>query len=139
MVNIHLKATYFLTQKALPLLHDGGRIINISSGLVRFAGAGYSAYATMKGGIDVLTRYMAQELGARRIAANVVAPGAIETDFGGGLVRDNAQVNQHLASLTALGRVGLPDDIGGVVAFLCTPEAGWINGQRIEVSGGIHL
>jgi NAD(P)-dependent dehydrogenase (short-subunit alcohol dehydrogenase family) len=139
MVNIHLKGTYFLTQKALPLLNDGGRIINISSGLVRFAGAGYSAYATMKGGIDTLTRYMAQELGARRIAANVVAPGAIETDFGGGLVRDNAQVNQHLASLTALGRVGLPDDIGGVVAFLCTPEAGWINGQRIEVSGGIHL
>jgi len=139
MVNIHLKGVYFLTQKALPLLNDGGRIINISSGLVRFSGAGYSAYATMKGGIDTLTRYMAQELGSRQIAANVVAPGAIETDFGGGMVRDNAQVNQHLASLTALGRVGLPDDIGGVVAFLCTPEAGWINGQRIEVSGGIHL
>jgi NAD(P)-dependent dehydrogenase (short-subunit alcohol dehydrogenase family) len=139
MVNIHLKGVYFLTQKALPLLNDGGRIINISSGLARFSGAGYSAYATMKGGIDTLTRYMAQELGSRQIAANVVAPGAIETDFGGGLVRDNAQVNQHLASLTALGRVGLPTDIGGVVAFLCTPEAGWINGQRIEVSGGIHL
>jgi NAD(P)-dependent dehydrogenase (short-subunit alcohol dehydrogenase family) len=139
MVNIHLKGVYFLTQKALPLLNDGGRIVNISSGLARFSGAGYSAYATMKGGIETLTRYMAQELGSRQIAANVVAPGAIETDFGGGMVRDNAQVNQHLASLTALGRVGLPDDIGGVVAFLCTPEAGWINGQRIEVSGGIYL
>lgn len=139
MVNIHLRGTYFLTQKALPLLNDGGRIINISSGLARFSGAGYSAYASMKGGIETLTRYLAQELGSRQIAANVVAPGAIETDFGGGMVRDNAQVNQHLASLTALGRVGLPDDIGGVVAFLCTPEAGWINGQRIEVSGGIHL
>jgi NAD(P)-dependent dehydrogenase (short-subunit alcohol dehydrogenase family) len=139
MVNIHLKGVYFLTQKALSLLNDGGRIVNISSGLARFSGAGYSAYASMKGGIETLTRYMAQELGSRGIAANTVAPGAIETDFGGGMVRDNAQVNQHLASLTALGRVGLPDDIGGVVAFLCTPEARWINGQRIEVSGGIHL
>ena len=139
MVAIHFKGVYFLTQKALPLLNDGGRIINISSGLARFSNAGYSAYASMKGGIEVFTRYLAQELGARGIAANVVAPGAIETDFGGGMVRDNAQVNAHLAGLTALGRVGLPDDIGGVVAFLCTDEARWINGQRIEVTGGINL
>ena len=139
MMNIHLKGVYFLTQKALPLLRDGGRIINISSGLARFAGPGYSAYASMKGGIEVFTRYLAQELGSRGIAANVVAPGAIETDFGGGVVRDNEQVNAHLAKTTALGRVGLPDDIGPVVAFLCTDEAHWINAQRIEASGGMNL
>lgn len=139
MVNIHLKGVFFLTQKALPVLNDGGRIINISSGLARFSGAGYAAYASMKGGIEVLSRYMAAELGKRGIAVNVVAPGAIETDFGGGTVRDNAAVNKHIAGVTALGRVGLPDDIGGVVAFLCTEDAKWINGQRIEVSGGINL
>ncbi|AKD55915.1 SDR family oxidoreductase [Spirosoma radiotolerans] len=139
MVNIHLKGIFFLTQKALPLLNDGGRIINISTGLARFATPGYSAYASMKGGVEVFTRYLAKELGARGIAANVVAPGAIETDFGGGHVRDNAQINSQLASVTALGRVGLPDDIGGVVAFLCTEEARWINAQRIEVSGGMFL
>lgn len=139
MVNIHLKGVFFLTQKALPLLNDGGRIINISTGLARFASPGYSAYASMKGGVEVFTRYLAKELGERGIAANVVAPGAIETDFGGGLVRDNTQINNHLASVTALGRVGLPDDIGGVVAFLCTEEARWINAQRIEVSGGMFL
>ena len=136
MMNIHFKGVYFLTQKALPLLNDGGRIINISSGLARFSGPGYSAYASMKGGIEVFTRYLAQELGSRGIGANVVAPGAIETDFGGGVVRDNKQINEYIASATALGRVGLPDDIGGVVAFLCTDEARWINAQRIEVSGG---
>lgn len=139
MVNIHLKGVFFLTQKALPLLNDGGRIINISSGLARFANPGSSAYASMKGAVEVFTRYLAKELGSRGIAANVVAPGAIETDFGGGHVRDNAQINSHLASVTALGRVGLPDDIGGVVAFLCTDEARWINAQRIEVSGGMFL
>ncbi|GAB3495300.1 SDR family oxidoreductase [Spirosoma knui] len=139
MMNIHLKGVFFLTQKALPLLNDGGRIINISSGLARFSNPGSSAYASMKGGIEVLTRYLAKELGERGIAANVVAPGAIETDFGGGRVRDNAEMNSHIASITALGRVGLPDDIGGVVAFLCSEEARWINAQRIEVSGGMFL
>lgn len=139
LVNIHLKSVFFLTQKALPLLADGGRIINISTGLARFSMPGYAAYAAMKGGVEVLSRYQAAELGARGIAVNVVAPGAIETDFGGGAVRDNAEVNKHVAGITALGRVGLPDDIGGVVAFLCTDEARWINAQRIEVSGGMNL
>lgn len=139
MVNIHLKGPFFLTQQALPLLRDGGRIINISSGLARFANPGSSAYASMKGAIEVLTRYQAKELGARGIAVNTVAPGAIETDFGGGRVRDDQQINQHLASVTALGRVGLPDDIGPVVAFLCTEDARWINAQRLEASGGMFL
>jgi NAD(P)-dependent dehydrogenase (short-subunit alcohol dehydrogenase family) len=139
LMNIHFKGVFFLTQKALPLINDGGRIINISSGLARFSMPGSSAYAAMKGAIEVLTRYMAKELGARGIAVNVVAPGAIETDFGGGRVRDNAQLNEHVAGITALGRVGLPDDIGGVVAFLCTEDAKWINAQRIEVSGGMNL
>jgi NAD(P)-dependent dehydrogenase (short-subunit alcohol dehydrogenase family) len=137
--NIHFKGVFFLTQKALPFLNDGGRIINISSGLARFSYPGSSAYGSMKGAIEVLTRYMARELGSRGIAANVVAPGAIETDFGGGHVRDNKEINDQIAGLTALGRVGLPEDIGGVVAFLCTEDARWINGQRIEVSGGISL
>lgn len=139
LVNIHFKGVFFITQKALPIMHDGGRIINISSGLARFSYFGYAAYASMKGAVETLTRYMAVELGPRRIAVNVVAPGAIATDFAGGLVRDNAEVNNHIASLTALGRVGQADDIGSVVAFLCTDDAKWINGQRIEVSGGIHL
>ena len=139
LMNIHLKGVFFLTQKALPLINDGGRIINLSSGLARFSNPGYAAYAAMKGGIETLTRYMAKELGSRGIAVNVVAPGAIETDFGGGMVRDNKQVNDHIAGVTALGRVGLPDDIGGVVAFLCTDDAKWINAQRIEVSGGMNL
>jgi NAD(P)-dependent dehydrogenase (short-subunit alcohol dehydrogenase family) len=137
--NIHYKGVFFLTQKALPFINNGGRIINISSGLARFSYPGSSAYGAMKGAIEVLTRYLAKELGARGIAANVVAPGAIETDFGGGRVRDSKEINQQIASQTALGRVGVPDDIGGVVAFLCTDDARWINGQRIEVSGGIHL
>lgn len=139
MFNIHYKSVYILTQKSLPLMNNGGSIINISSGLARFSFPGSSAYAAMKGAIEVLTRYLAKELGARSISANVVAPGAIETDFGGGRVRDNKEMNQNIASLTALGRVGLPDDIGGVVAFLCTDAARWINGQRIEVSGGMNL
>ena len=139
LANTHLKGVFFLTQKLLPLLADGGRIVNVSSGLTRFALPGYSAYAAMKGAIEVLSRYMAKELGPRRIAVNVVAPGAIETDFGGGMVRDNAQVNAGIASQTALGRVGLPDDIGGVVASLLAAENGWINGQRIEASGGVFL
>lgn len=138
-VNIHLKGVYFLTQKALPLLNDGGRIINISSGLARFSFNGSSAYAMMKGAIEVFTRYLAKELGSRGIAANTVAPGAIATDFGGGRVRDDKEVNAQVAGVTALGRVGLPDDIGGVVAFLCSEEARWINGQRIEISGGMML
>lgn len=139
LMNVHFKGVYFLSQKALPIINDGGRIINISSGLARFANPGSSAYASMKGAIEVLSRYMAKELGARGIAVNVVAPGAIETDFGGGRVRDNADLNKTIASVTALGRVGLPDDIGGVVAFLCTEEGRWINAQRIEVSGGQNI
>lgn len=139
LMNIHFKGVYFLTQKALPIINDGGRIINISSGLARFSMPGYAAYASMKGAIEVLSRYMAKELGSRGIAVNVVAPGAIETDFGGGHVRDNAELNKMVANITALGRTGLPDDIGGVVAFLCTDDARWINAQRIEVSGGMNL
>jgi NAD(P)-dependent dehydrogenase (short-subunit alcohol dehydrogenase family) len=138
-LNIHYKGVFFLTQKALPFLNNGGRIINISSGLARFSFPGSSAYGSMKGAIEVLTRYLAKELGSRGIAANIVAPGAIETDFGGGRVRDNKEINAHIAGVTALGRVGVPDDIGGVVAFLCTEEARWINGQRIEVSGGMNM
>lgn len=139
LVNIHFKGVYFLTQKLLSAINDDGRIINISTGLTRFSNPGYSAYASMKGAIEVLTRYMAKELGARKITVNTVAPGAIETDFAGGMVRDNEQINKHIASVTALGRVGVAEDIGGVVAFLCSEEARWINGQRIEVSGGMNL
>lgn len=139
LMNIHFKGVYFLTQKALPLLNDGGRIINISTGLARFTSPTASAYASMKGAIETLTKYLARELGERGIAVNVVAPGAIETDFGGGLVRDNREMNAHIAGVTALGRVGKPDDIGSVVAFLCTEDAKWINAQRIEVSGGMNL
>jgi NAD(P)-dependent dehydrogenase (short-subunit alcohol dehydrogenase family) len=139
LLNIQFKGVFFLTQKALALINDGGRIINISTGLARFSLPGYAAYASMKGAVETLTRYQAKELGARGISVNVVAPGAIETDFGGGVTRDNKQVNDHIASLTALGRVGKPEDIGGVVAFLCSKDAGWINAQRIEVSGGQNL
>ena len=136
---VHLKGTFFLTQALLPLIADGGRIINTSSGLTRFSLPGYAAYAAMKGGIEVLTRYMARELAPRGIRVNTIAPGAIETDFGDGLVRDNAQVNAHIAEATALGRVGLPDDIGGAVAALLSDDNRWITGQRIEVSGGMML
>lgn len=139
IIDIHFKGVFFLTQKALPFLNKGGRIINVSSGLARFSYVGSSAYGSTKGAIEVFTRYLAKELGERGIGANVVAPGAIETDFGGGHVRDNQDINKQIAGITALGRVGLPDDIGGVVAFLCTEAARWINGQRIEVSGGISL
>ena len=134
--NIHYKGVFFLTQKLLPYINDGGGIVNISSGLTRITMPGSSVYGSMKTAIESLTRYMAKELGARKIRVNVIAPGAIETDFGGGRVRDNKEINTTIANLTALGRVGLPDDIGGVVAFLCTDDAYWINGQRIEISGG---
>lgn len=139
MMTVHLKGPFFLTQKLLPLMKDGGRILNISSGLTRFASPGYAAYATMKGAMETLTKYLAKELGTRKISVNILAPGAIETDFGGGHVRDNKQLNTYLASQTALGRVGLPDDIGGVAASLLMDENGWINAQRIEASGGMFL
>ncbi|SEW50624.1 SDR family NAD(P)-dependent oxidoreductase [Chitinophaga arvensicola] len=139
LLNIHYKGVYFLTQKAIPVLNDGGGIINISSGLARFSLPGSSAYACMKGAIEVFTRYLAKELAPRGIRANTVAPGAIATDFSGGRVRDDEQTNKMVSSITALGRVGLPDDIGGVVAFLCTPEAGWMTAQRIELSGGMLI
>ncbi|SOE23811.1 NAD(P)-dependent dehydrogenase, short-chain alcohol dehydrogenase family [Spirosomataceae bacterium TFI 002] len=137
MMNVHLKSVYFLTQKALPYLNEGGRIINISSGLARFSMPGMSVYAMMKGGIEVFTRYLAKELGQRQITANVIAPGAIATDFAGGNNRDNEEKRSLIANITALGRVGEAEDVGGVVAFLCSDKAGWINGQRIEVSGGM--
>lgn len=139
LFNIHLKGVFFLTQQLLPLLRDGGRILNLSSGLTRFALPGYAAYAAMKGGVEVLTRYLAKELGPRGIAVNVVAPGAIETDFGGGVVRDNQAVNDFIASQTALGRVGQPDDIGGVIAALLSDDSRWVNAQRIEASGGMFI
>ena len=135
---VHFKAPYLLTQALLPLIADGGRILNISSGLARFSYPGSSAYASMKGAIEVLTRYQALELGSHGIAVNVLAPGAIETDFGGGHVRDNKDLNAMIASRTPLGRVGLPDDIGGAVAAILLPGSRWINGQRIDASGGIH-
>lgn len=139
LMNLHFKGVFFLTQALLPLINDGGRIVNVSSGLVRFSLPGHSAYAAMKGAVEVLTRYLARELDQRRIAVNTVAPGAIETDFGGGAVRDNEEINRMIASQTALGRVGLPDDVGGVIAALLSDDNRWINGQRIEASGGIYL
>jgi len=137
LMNIHFKGVFFLTQTLLPLIADGGRIVNLSSGLARFSLPGFAAYAAMKGAIEVLTRYLAKELGSRGITVNTVAPGAIETDFGGGAVRDNKQVNDFVASVTALGRVGVPDDIGPAIANLLTEDNRWINAQRIEVSGGM--
>ncbi len=139
LMNAHLKGPFFLTQRLLPLLADGGRILNVSSGLARMTLPGSAAYAAMKGAVEVLTRYLAKELGPRRIAVNVIAPGAIETDFNGGRVRDNPEMNRAIAAQTALGRVGLPDDIGAAVAALLSPEAAWITGQRIEASGGQML
>jgi NAD(P)-dependent dehydrogenase (short-subunit alcohol dehydrogenase family) len=139
VMNIQLKGVFFLTQKMLPLIQDRGRILNVSSGLARFSLPGYAAYAAMKGAVETLTRYLAKELGPRGITVNIIAPGAIETDFGGGVVRDNPQVNEYIASQTALGRVGLPEDIGGAVAALLSEECRWITGQRIEVSGGMFL
>lgn len=139
LMNVHVKGVFFLTQALLPLIGDGGRIVNISSGLARFSLPGASAYGTMKGAVEVMTRYLARELGPRGIAANVVAPGAIETDFNGGRVRDDADLNQMVASMTAMGRAGLPDDIGGAISSLLAGENGWMTGQRIEVSGGMFV
>lgn len=136
---VHFKTVYFLTQRLLPLMNDGGGIINISSGTTRFCIPGYSIYASMKGAVEVLTRYMAKEFGSRGIRANVVAPGPVETDFNDAAIRNNPQVKAFLSTLSPLGRVGYPDDIGSVVAFLCTDDAKWVNGQRIEVSGGINI
>ena len=138
-LNVHFKGVYFLTQKCVPLLNSGGRIINISTGTTRFSNPGYSVYASMKGAIEVFTKYLAKELGAKGIGANVVAPGPVETDFNNAAIRSNPQMKERLSSLSPLGRVGAANDIGGVVAFLCTDEARWINGQRIEVSGGINV
>ncbi len=139
MMNIHIKGVYFLSQQAVPLLSDGGGIINISSGLARFTLPGSSAYASMKGAVEVFTKYLAKELSSRKIRANVVAPGAVATDFGGGENKENDKKRALISKNTALGRVGEPEDIGGIVAFLCTEDARWINGQRIEASGGIML
>ena len=136
LVNVHVKGVFFLTQTLLPLIADGGRIVNLSSGLTRFAYPGFAAYAIMKAAVELLSVYMAKEFGDRGIAVNTVAPGAIETDFGGGMVRDNADVNQHIAEITALGRVGQPDDIGPMIASLLSDNNRWVNAQRIEVSGG---
>ena len=138
-MNIHYKSVYFLTQKLLPLMNDNGRIINISSGTTKYVIPSYPLYAPMKGAVEVLTRYLAKEVGPRGITVNVVAPGPVETDFNNGGNRDIPERKKFLASRTALGRVGLPEDIGGVVAFLCSDDARWISGQRIEVSGGMNL
>jgi NAD(P)-dependent dehydrogenase (short-subunit alcohol dehydrogenase family) len=139
MMNVHFKGVFFLTQKAVRLMNDNGAIVNLSSGTTRFCNPGYSIYASMKGAIEVLTKYLAKELGSRRIRVNVVAPGAIETDFNNAAIRNNPQRKEFIASQTALGRVGQADDIGGVVAFLCSDDAKWINGQRIEATGGVNL
>ncbi len=139
VVNVHFKGVFFLTQKLLPLMKNGGRIVNISSGLARFCLPGSSAYGACKGAVEVLTRYLAKELGPRRITANVVAPGAIQTDFSGGMVRDNPEINKRVAEMTALGRAGVPDDIGPMIAALLSDENRWVNAQRIEVSGGAAL
>jgi len=139
LMNVHFKGVYFLTQKLLNSINDGGGIVNISSGLARFSFPGYSAYACMKGAIEVYTRYLAKELGQRKIKANTVAPGAINTDFNKDRFEAAPQVVDMISSLTALGRVGEAEDIGGIVAFLCTEEAAWVNGQRIEASGGMFV
>ncbi len=139
LMNIHFKGVYFLTQKILTILNDGGKIINVSSGSTRSAVPGYSIYASMKGAIETFTKYLAKELGPRRITANVIAPGPVETDFNNAAIRNNPQMKGYLSSITSLGRVGGPEDIGGVIAFLCSDDAGWINGQRIEASGGLTL
>jgi NAD(P)-dependent dehydrogenase (short-subunit alcohol dehydrogenase family) len=138
-LNVHFKSIYFLTQKLVPPINEGGRSINISSGTTRFAHPGYSVYASMKGAIETFTKYLAKELGPKGIGANVVAPGPVETDFNNAAIRSNPQMKAALSSMTPLGRVGAANDIGSVVAFLCTDDARWINGQRIEVSGGINV
>ena len=139
LLNIHFKGVYFLTQKSIPLMADNGGVVFISSGTTRFCVHGYSVYSSLKAAVEVFTKYVAKEFGARGIRANIVAPGAIETDFNGGAIRNNPQMKAFLASQSPLGRVGNADDIGSVVAFLCTEDAKWINGQRIEVSGGMTL
>lgn len=139
LVDIHFKGAFFLTQKLLPIMANGGGIVNISSGLARFSFPGYSVYGALKAAMETLTRYQAKELGARQIRSNIVAPGAIETDFGGGTNKTDEGKRTAIANFTALGRVGIPSDIGGVVAFLCTEDAKWVNGQRIEVSGGMMM
>ncbi|MEE1962314.1 SDR family oxidoreductase [Allomuricauda taeanensis] len=139
LVDIHFKGAFFLTQKLLPIMADGGGIVNISSGLARFSFPGYSVYGALKAAMETLTRYQAKELGTRQIRSNVVAPGAIETDFGGGTNKTDEGKRAAIANFTALGRVGIPSDIGGVVAFLCTEDAKWVNAQRIEVSGGMMI
>jgi NAD(P)-dependent dehydrogenase (short-subunit alcohol dehydrogenase family) len=138
-MNVHFKGVFFLTQKLAPVLNDGGRIVTISSGTTRFVIPGYSVYSSMKAGLENLTRCLAKELGPRGITANIVAPGPIETDFNNAAIRNNLPMKRHLAGITALGRVGNAEDVGGVVAFLCSEDARWVNGQRIEVSGGINL
>lgn len=139
LLNVHFKGVYFLTQQLLPLINDNGGIINISSGTTRYVIPGYSVYSSMKGAVEVLTKCLAKELGPRGIRVNIVAPGPIETDFNNAMIRSNPEIKARLSSLSPLGRVGNADDIGGVVAFLCTADAKWINGQRIEVSGGINV
>ncbi len=139
LLNVHFKGPFFLTQRMLPLMEDGGRILNVSTGLTRFAFPGYSVYGSAKGALETLTRYLAKELGARNISVNSLAPGAVATDFGGGAVRDSEELQQGLAAQTAMGRVGRPDDIGGVIAALLSGETQWITGQRIEASGGLIL
>jgi NAD(P)-dependent dehydrogenase (short-subunit alcohol dehydrogenase family) len=139
LLNIHFKGVYFLTQKALPLINDQGGVVNISSGTTRFCVPGYSVYSSMKGAIEIFTKYIAKEYGQRGIRANVVAPGPVETDFNNAAIRSNPQMKAFLASQTPLGRVGQADDIGSVVAFLCSEDSKWINGQKIEVTGGINL
>ena len=139
LLNVHMKGTFFITQSLLPVIHNGGSIVNISSGLTRFSLPGYCAYAMMKGGVEVMTRYLAKELGKRQIRINTLAPGAIETDFNNGANRDNKNLNQQIAKQTALGRVGLPDDIGKLISLLLSDDATWLTGQRIEASGGMFL
>jgi len=139
LYRVHFKGVFLLTQKLLPLINDGGRIVNLSTGLTRIIVPGSAAYASMKGAVEILTRFMAKELGPRRIAVNVVAPGAIATDFSGGMVRDNPDINKRVADMTALGRAGVADDIGPMIASLLSEDNRWINAQRIEVSGGMSI
>ena len=139
LYSVHFKGPLFLTQALLPLMNDGGRIVNISSGLARFTAPNRIGYGSIKAAVEALSRYMALELGPRRIAVNVVAPGPIATDFSGGMVRDIPQINKMLSEQTALGRVGGPEDVGPVIAALLSDDMGWVNGQRIEVAGGIHI
>src|SRR6202451_600241 len=139
VLSVHFKGVFFLTQKLLPLINDGGRIVNISTARTRTASTGGSVYASMKGAVEVLSRHLAKELGPRRIAVNVVAPGPVETDFSGGIVRDNPTVNKMIAENTALGRAGVPDDLGPVIASLLSEENHWVNAQRIEVAGGVAI